>query len=70
MGKNKTPLYRKSHLKKQRRETPRNEPQKNQTKFKIACSGNKYADRMVEVSPKGCRISTEAPLKVGDVIAG
>jgi len=64
----KIPQYRQSRLKKERRETPRDKPQKNQTESKFAYSGNKYADRILEVSRNGCRIMTDAPLKVGDVI--
>ncbi len=59
---------RQSCVKKERREMPRCEPQKNQTKAKFAYSGHKYAPGILESSLGGCRITTEAQLKVGDVI--
>ncbi len=64
----KIPNNRQSCVKKERRETPRCEPQKNKTKAKFAYSGHKYAPGILELSPGGCRITTDAQLKVGDVI--
>jgi hypothetical protein len=59
---------RQSCVKKERRETPRCEPQKKQIKAKFAYSGHKYAPGILELSLSGCRITTDAQLKVGDVI--
>ena len=47
------PLEKKVELagyKKERRETPRSEPQRNQTDSQFIDSGNSYADRILEVS--------------------
>lgn len=64
----KIPKYRQSHIKKERRKTLRSEPQNNQTEFQFTYGSNKYSDHILEVSPRGCKITTEAPLRVGDVI--
>ena len=66
-GEKKKPNSRQSVVKKERRETPRGEPQ-TPTEAQFDYSGNKYADRILEVSPGGCKITTDAPLRVGDVI--
>lgn len=60
--------YHQSRVRKDRRETSRSEPQKPQTDSKLSHSGHKYADRILDVSLNGCRIITDAPLKVGDII--
>jgi hypothetical protein len=64
----KRPKNRQSHIKKERREMPRGETQQNPSEGKFVYSRNKYADRILEMSPGGCQITTDAPLKVGDVI--
>lgn len=60
--------YRQSRVRQDRRETSRSEPQKTQADSELSDSGNKYADRILDVSLNGCRIITDAPLKVGDII--
>jgi hypothetical protein len=65
---NKIPKYLQSVVKKERRETPRSEPQRNQTDSQFIDSGNSDADRILEVSGGGCKITTDALFRVGDVI--
>ena len=63
----KIPNYLQSVVNKERRETPRGEPQ-SPTEAEFDYIGNKHVDRILKVSPGGCRITTNAPLRVGDVI--
>ena len=68
MGRKKSILEEKKILKKERRKTLRSVPQNNQTEFQFTYGSNNYSDHILEVSPRGCKITTEAPLMVGDVI--
>jgi len=68
LEKKKMPDARQTRVKKERRATPRSKPQKKQAKAKIDYSGNDYAPGIVELSHGGCKIMTDAELKVGDIV--
>ena len=68
LGEKTIPKYSQSRVRKEQRETSRSEPQQPQTDSKLSHSGNKYADRILDVSLNGCKIITDAPLRVGDII--
>jgi len=64
----KIPNYLQTIVKKKRRRAPRSETERNQTEAQFSYIGNKYGERILAMSQNGCRITTEAPLQLGDVI--